>query len=112
MNHCIDCDNIFGCQRERNPDNCPFFSVTTKPENKYNRRVIGLDGIETTIDVYRVLVAFSVIAPEIQHAAKKILCAGIRGKGSEKQDIDEAILSLKKYQERIEQQETKGDTEK
>ena len=74
------------------------------PVNKYNRSVTGLDGVKTTIDIYRVLVAFEVTAPEIQHAAKKILCAGIRGKGNEAQDIDEAILSLKKYQERIKQE--------
>lgn len=74
------------------------------PVNKYNRSVTGLDGTKTTIDIYRVLVAFEVTAPEIQHAAKKILCAGIRGKGNEAQDIDEAILSLQKYQERIRQE--------
>ena len=74
------------------------------PANKYNRSVTGLDGVKTTIDIYRVLVAFEVNAPEIQHAAKKILCAGIRGKGNEAQDIDEAILSLQKYKERIKQE--------
>lgn len=74
------------------------------PENKYNRNVTGLDGIKTTIDIYRVLVAFDIKAPEIQHAVKKILCAGIRGKGNETQDIEEAVLSLQKYQERIRQE--------
>jgi len=72
--------------------------------NKYTRAVTGLDGVKTTIDIYRVLVAFAVNAPEIQHAAKKILCAGIRGKGNEAQDISEAILSLQKYQERMTQE--------
>ena len=79
--------------------------------NKYNRKVLDLYGIETTIDVYRVLVAFKVTPPELQHAVKKLLCAGIRDKGSEKQDIDEAILSLHKYQERLEQ-ETKYEESK
>jgi len=78
--------------------------MINNPENKYNRKVIGIDGYSTTVDVYRVLVAFDVTAPEIQHAAKKILCAEIRGKGNAEQDISEAILSLQKYQERIKQE--------
>jgi hypothetical protein len=100
--NCFDCFKYTKCQKKG--ETCAeFFSVNDPsfvPENKYNRSVIGIDGVRTTIDVYRVLVAFSVSAPEIQHAAKKILCAGIRGKGNEEQDISEAILSLQKYQER------------
>lgn len=34
-----------------------------------------------TIDIYRVLVMFGVTDPCLQHAAKKILCAGQRGGG-------------------------------
>jgi hypothetical protein len=68
--------------------------------NKYNREIVGLDGVKTIIDVYRVIVAFNVTSPELQHAIKKILCAGLRGKGNEDQDISEAVLSLQKYQER------------
>ena len=68
--------------------------------SKYNRDIIGLDGVKTTVDVYRVLVAFDVTNPEIQHAIKKLLCAGLRGKCDETQDIDEAILSLEKFKER------------
>ena len=70
--------------------------------NKYNREIIGLDGVKTTIDIYRILVAFDIKDPEIQHAVKKILCAGLRGKGSIEQDVSEAILSIQKYQERLE----------
>lgn len=54
----------------------------------------------TTIDVYRVLVAFEVWDPCIAHAVKKLLCAGERGGGKTKeQDIDEAIVSLRRWQE-------------
>jgi len=68
--------------------------------SKYNRDITGLDGVKTTVDVYRVLVAFDLTDPELQHAIKKLLCAGLRGKCDETQDIDEAILSLEKLKER------------
>ena len=64
--------------------------------NKYEREVIGLDGTVTTIDVYRTLEAFNVTNAMAQHAAKKILCAGIRGHKDKITDIDDAIDSLQK----------------
>lgn len=67
--------------------------------NKYHRTVTDLrpqafrnNSVE--IDVYRVLKAFNVTDPGCQHAAKKILCRGIRGKGDELQDTIEAIDAL------------------
>lgn len=42
------------------------------------------------IDVYAVLEAFDVRCPARQHAIKKLLCAGLRGKGGESQDLEEA----------------------
>lgn len=42
------------------------------------------------IDVYAVLDAFNVTCPARQHAIKKLLCAGLRGKGDEAQDLREA----------------------
>lgn len=47
-----------------------------------------------TIDVYRVLELFNVTDPCLQHAAKKILCAGNRDGKSQEQDIREAIDTL------------------
>ena len=41
-------------------------------------------------DVYAVIDAFGVKCPARQHAIKKLLCSGIRGKGSELQDLQEA----------------------
>ena len=41
----------------------------------YRRDVRHLD----TIDIYRVLQLFGVTDPCLQHAAKKLLCAGQRG---------------------------------
>lgn len=65
------------------------------PGNKYHRVLIGLRGERTVTDVYRVLSAFEVVDPGIQHAVKKLLCTGIRGKGDYEQDLTEAIASLK-----------------
>ena len=74
------------------------------PATKYNRPIIGLDGAKTIVDVYRVLVAFGITDPELQHSLKKLLNLGIRGKGDYTQDLDEAILSLQKMKERKEQE--------
>lgn len=55
---------------------------------KYLRRIIlTKDG---SVDVYSVLLAFGVTCPARQHAIKKLLCAGIRGKATERQDLEEA----------------------
>ena len=74
------------------------------PASKYNRPITGLDGTKTTVDVYRVLVAFGITDPELQHSLKKLLNLGIRGKGDYTQDLDEAVLSLQKMKERKEQE--------
>lgn len=52
------------------------------------------------IDVYRVLERFGVTHPSIQHALKKLLVSGGRGCGKDQdQDVQEAIDSLKRFQE-------------
>ena len=55
--------------------------------DKYLRKITTKDG---RVDVYDVLEAFSVTCPARQHAVKKLLCAGIRGKGDCSQDLREA----------------------
>jgi len=75
-----------------NPDD---FDIIDKPQadsvnhsgSKYLRDVQLIGG---KIDVYAVLVAFGVSCPARQHAIKKLLCAGLRGKGDELQDLREA----------------------
>lgn len=59
--------------------------------NKYHRRIPSVESIGefTTGDVYSVLEAFQVTCPARQHAIKKLLCAGIRGKGDSLQDLRE-----------------------
>lgn len=63
--------------------------------NKYHRRIKGFGGKVVTTDVYRVLNAFNVHQPGLQHAIKKLLCAGLRGKGNQVQDLTEAIDAVK-----------------
>jgi hypothetical protein len=52
-----------------------------------------------TVDVYRVLHAFDVTDPCLQHAAKKIMVAGGRGAKDAKKDVEEAIDSLVRWLE-------------
>lgn len=47
-----------------------------------------------TIDVYRVLDLYGVTHPALQHAAKKILCAGQRGAKDRERDLREAVDSV------------------
>jgi len=52
--------------------------------------------IDGQIDVYAVLDAFDVRCPARQHAIKKLLCAGIRGKNNELDDLREAEDAIKR----------------
>ena len=51
-----------------------------------------------SVDVYRVLTLFGVTDPCLQHAAKKVLCAGARGAKGTAKDVQEAIDSLARWQ--------------
>ena len=59
------------------------------------------------IDVYRVLILFGVTDPCLQHAIKKLLCAGNRGVKDTRQDVQEAVTSLVRYLEMQTEDETK-----
>ena len=52
----------------------------------------GLVGV--WVDVYAVLEAFNVTCPGRQQAIKKLLCAGLRGKGGELADLIGADAAL------------------
>jgi hypothetical protein len=56
--------------------------------SKYLREMRCL--VNGRADVYAVLDAFAVTCPARQHAIKKLLCSGIRGKGDTLQDLQEA----------------------
>ena len=60
-------------------------TTDTHSGSKYLRDVALID--DKYIDVYAVLVAFNVTCPARQHAIKKLLCSGIRGKGDVLQDL-------------------------
>ena len=51
------------------------------------------------LDIYRILKLYEVSDPCLQHAIKKLLCAGKRDVKKKTQDINEAILSLKRFVE-------------
>lgn len=64
---------------------------------KYIRVICPADGPAASailVDVYAVLVAFDVTCPARQHAIKKLLCAGIRNKGSELSDLEGALAAV------------------
>ena len=60
--------------------------------NKYHRSITSVEAIgeRIKVDVYSVLAALEVMCPARQHAIKKLLCAGLRGKGDVSQDLREA----------------------
>ena len=63
--------------------------------SKYDRTIEAKYKNENIVtDVYRVLDAFDVKSQPRGHAAKKVLCAGLRGKGDEFSDIVEAVDAL------------------
>jgi hypothetical protein len=75
--------------------------------SKYHRTITqtlpgDTHGCSVTIDVYDVLKAFGVSCPALQHAIKKLLCAGLRGNKSAEQDISEAANSCRRAIELLE----------
>jgi len=62
--------------------------------SKYQREFISMDGKVFWADVYRVLRAFGVTCPALQHAVKKLLMTGQRGSKDQLQDLEEALLSV------------------
>ena len=63
------------------------FDASKASGSKYLRHIALIDG---KTDVYAVLESFAVTCPARQHAIKKLLCSGIRGKGDVMQDLKEA----------------------
>ena len=69
--------------------------VENVTRNKYKRLALDcLTGDTCCIDVYTVLHAYEVLCPARQHAIKKLLCAGLRGKGDTLQDLTEARVAI------------------
>lgn len=67
---------------------CVWMKIFNQSGSKYLRPIqCSIDG---KLDVYAVLVTFNVVCPARQHAIKKLLCSGIRDKGTVLQDLREA----------------------
>lgn len=81
----------------------PKNTNTPDPKTKYLRKAYPVDGQihmdangnqYILIDVYTVLQAFEVASHALGHAIKKLLCAGIRGKGDKLQDLTESKVTI------------------
>jgi hypothetical protein len=72
--------------------------------NHYFKSTVHLDAV----DVYRVLELFNVTNPCLQHAVKKLLCAGGRGAKDMEQDVQEAMDTLERYQDMCREDELIG----
>lgn len=80
---------------------------TTDRGSKYHRTITQTlpgetHGCSVVVDIYDVLRAFGVTCPALQHAIKKLLCAGLRGSKSAEQDISEAANSCRRAIELLE----------
>ncbi len=63
--------------------------------NDYNHYFKDVSNLNH-IDVYRILKLYDVTDPCIQHAIKKLLCAGQRGVKSTKKDYLEAVDAIQR----------------
>lgn len=74
----------------------PANPMKTPNSVKYYRTIqpVNNKGVPITIDVYNVIEAYRVTCPAVAHAIKKLLCAGLRDKGSRIQDLEESIICI------------------
>lgn len=92
MSHYEDYRSPVGQMDETLRKYCEEVTMEHPTPNKYQKRLRN----NIAIDVYDVLDAFKVDNPAVQHAIKKMLCAGQRGYKDYEQDLDEAIQSLER----------------
>lgn len=78
--------------RDHDKEDHPTGQVNAEAFSHYYRDVRHISGL----DVYRILSLFEVTDPAIQHAVKKLLCAGLRGAKNREKDYNEAIASVKR----------------
>lgn len=76
--------------RQRPRDGLDDLIPQKASRNKYSREIKP----SVFVDVYDTLRAFDVKCPAMQHAAKKVLCAGLRGHKDALKDKREAIQSI------------------
>jgi hypothetical protein len=88
--------NLILENQTNNPKSSLIVIMDAKKHSHYFKDVSTLK----EIDVYRILELFNVVNPCIQHAVKKLLVAGGRAGGKDiAKDIEEAIISLRRWQE-------------
>lgn len=66
--------------------------------NKYIRQILprAVQNGKFYVDVYNVIDAFGVTCPATAHAIKKLLCAGLRGKGDRLKDLTETVDAVQR----------------
>jgi hypothetical protein len=86
----------FHMLREAEQETKERVNIKEHEGSKYIRTIVSaVDGISRVeVDVYSVLVAFNVTCPATAHAIKKLLCAGIRGKGDIKADLNGVLAAV------------------
>ncbi len=89
------------------PDSAEDEIRTDPPVNsaQYSHYFKAIPTTLTHIDIYRVCDLFDVGGGPVEHAIKKLLCAGRRGSKDRKRDITEAMNSLQRAIEMITEDE-------
>ena len=85
-------------QTEYGKDFDDFELIDDEPKEKHSHYKKDISHLNI-LDVYRVLELFDVYNPCLQHAIKKLLCAGQRGAKDTEKDIQEAIDTLIRYKQ-------------
>lgn len=80
--------------------------MVNKFEKEYSHYYKKIPDGVSHVDVYRVLELFDVKNPAIQHAVKKLLVAGDRGFKDSVKDVKEAIVSLERWVEMREEEDS------
>lgn len=81
--------------------------MTNKPKSElYSHYYKDVSHLKQ-VDVYRIISLFEIADPCLQHALKKVLAAGKRGAKDPKQDIKEAIDTLQRKLEMLEEDSLK-----
>jgi hypothetical protein len=76
----------------------PRKGLPTDSGSKYVRTILPRvgNGPGVEADVYNVLDAYAVPCPAQAHAAKKLLCAGLRGKADRLRDLEECLDAVRR----------------
>jgi hypothetical protein len=72
-------------------------SINKHEGSKYLRNVYSVrSDLFVEVDIYEILEAFKVTCPAVQHACKKLLASGQRGKGSVLEDLIGAKTAIER----------------